>query len=399
MAEHVRELPSDRPPDGGRGWRFVGQELWEHLPVYFNVFGTLTVVALAMLYCTPPWRVLTATALLPLLWVLLFIHARYSTDPRAAGSAKPVLLHAVSIAVVLIGLNVFLEPVWDFNVIEPVTKFYPRAVVTDAAEITDGSGAVLFRKGEMITAPDGRHYKVEGRKLVHLEHKRKIVLGLEIFSILWAVLLMVHCLRWRGRGGLVKFFVAAALYGILLEVSGVTLDYFRENDYHFYLPLFAAPVATMVGWSTVFYPSVVVFEMLGRRWPTLRSMHVLPGGLLIALIALSGDLHLDPVATRLGLWTWHERLPDWHLGVPLVNFTSWLTAVFTFGVGYLYIHRRADWSERKKVAAMFVQIPIVQVAGGLINLLLCGLIEGFDGPVWQVLGLNIVKVLAALGRG
>ena len=35
----------------------------------------------------------------------------------------------------------------------------------------------------------------------------------------------------------------------------------------------------------------------------------------------------------------------------------------------------------------------------LLNFPLCGLIEGFNGPVWQVLRINISKSLALAGLG
>ncbi|TWI20368.1 carotenoid biosynthesis protein [Sphingobacterium siyangense] len=156
-----------------------------------------------------------------------------------------------------------------------------------------------------------------------------------------------------------------------------------RSDNNIYFPFLAAPLATMAGWSIVFYSSVFIYEMLEKKWTQLKTTNFLVIGLIISLIALFRDLQIDPVATNLGLWTWHEILEPWYCGVPLVNFTAWLCAVFCFGASYTFIIR-TKMSNGKKILAMFVMIPILLFLSGKMNFTLVGLIEGFDGPTWKL---------------
>jgi uncharacterized membrane protein len=198
----------------------------------------------------------------------------------------------------------------------------------------------------------------------------------------WAALLALHC-RWdRGWPGVALFFGVGAIYGFALENGGITLGFFSEAGYRFYVPLSRTPIAAVAGWCTMFYPSVFIAEKLIAHGPLWRR-RVIWSAVLVAAIALSSDLHFDHLATALGMWKWNERLPVFFLGVPLVNFTSWITAVFAFGAAYFYIERRA-WSATKKATAALLAVPIMLVVAGVANLLLVGLLEGFSGPSWGI---------------
>lgn len=390
----IRKRPCEDPSNNHQGVKFVIWELWKHLPVWYVFFSSLLMAMMAMLHFNPSRHLLTLTTVFPLFWFFVYFYARYSIDPGRTSVMKPLLTMGTVVVALLIAINLFLNPVWNAEVIVPIKQFYPHARIDNTPRIKDSHGKSLLdargvplEKGKMMTAPDGRQYKVEGKLLINLEYKKRIATGHEISNIFWLLLLVLHCWYWRGRQGLIKFFVATLIYGFLLESSGVQGDYFREYDYNFYLPMLAAPVATMAGWAMVFYSSLSIYEMIEWRWPKLKRVNVVLIGLLIAIIATSWDLHIDPISTGLGLWTWHELLPEWYLGVPMLNFMSWMTAVFVYGLGYTYIHRHTSWNDRQKIIAMFVMIPILLVAAAIINFTLCGIIEGFDGPTWQVLSL------------
>ena len=130
--------------------------------------------------------------------------------------------------------------------------------------------------------------------------------------------------------------------------------------------------------------SLQPWDILAKHWIKLQKINSLRAALFISMIALCWDLNVDPVATGLGLWTWNARLPAWFFGVPLVNFTSWFSAVFAFGVGYTVI-TRSRVSEKKKTAAMFAVIPLLLLAAAVINFGICGIAEGFGGPAWTVM--------------
>jgi len=102
------------------------------------------------------------------------------------------------------------------------------------------------------------------------------------------------------------------------------------------------------------------------------------------------DSLIDPFATDFGLWTWnraynHQNSFYW-FGVPLANFVSWFTAVFTFGAAYYYFElKKTGWEQMKRNAAMLCSLPLVLLAAGIIEFSSLGLIEGFHGPSWTIL--------------
>lgn len=171
-----------------------------------------------------------------------------------------------------------------------------------------------------------------------------IILLHEIMSFIWNVLIILHIFYYRRLGGLMFFYGAALLYGMTLESNGVMLKMFFEYDYHIYLPLLYAPLATMLNWATVFYLCVSVLHGCQDALPAVRRLHWFWGALLIAVLGLMIDLSIDPVATNVTLWTWNSafRSAPGLLGVPLLNFVSWFFAVGTFGAFYLYLTRDAQ---------------------------------------------------------
>lgn len=207
-------------------------------------------------------------------------------------------------------------------------------------------------------------------------------LAFEVLAILWVLILIVHCRRERGWPGVSVFFIVGAIYGFLLENSGISLGYFTESGYHLYVPFSRTPLSSVAGWCTIFYPSVFIAESLLDRLPAIRR-RVVWYAALVALIAVSSDLHFDHVATALGMWTWNPLLPAFFLGVPLVNYTSWVTSVFAFACVYYFIARRG-WSPRVRPGVAFLAVPVMLAIAAIGNLVLIGVLEGFSGPSWQI---------------
>ncbi|PCJ62941.1 MAG: hypothetical protein COA79_02085 [Planctomycetota bacterium] len=207
----------------------------------------------------------------------------------------------------------------------------------------------------------------------------------EIVNLIWIFFIAVHCAWYRGSQGYIKFFMIATLYGFFLESSGVQMGFFSEEGYHFYVPGFHAPLITMIGWSVIFYPSVVIFEKYHAAFFKDKRINVLVGALAVSGIALFFDFQIDPFASAFGLWTWNETLAPWFLGVPLLNFVSWFWAVFTFAVGYYVITQKNEWSELKKNLVFLCSIPLIQTIAGIGVFSVMSLVEGINGASMNIL--------------
>lgn len=221
-------------------------------------------------------------------------------------------------------------------------------------------------------------------------HVDTLITMYEISGVAWTLLLAAHCLAFGGWRKLVLFFGVAFFYGMILESGGVTMGYFSEDYYHLYLPGFSAPAATMFGWSTVFYPCVFILDGLRRGFPAVGGRSFAWQGLFVAIIALCLDAVIDPFATAFGLWKWNAAfMPETSVfifGVPLLNFVSWFSAVFSFGiVYYFYKLKRPGWSVLKRAAIMLASLPLVLAVAAVIEFGSLAAIEGFDGPSWTIL--------------
>ncbi|HOD13179.1 MAG TPA: carotenoid biosynthesis protein [Spirochaetota bacterium] len=221
-------------------------------------------------------------------------------------------------------------------------------------------------------------------------HADTLITWYEISNIAWTFLLAGHCFAFGGWRRLALFFGVAFLYGMVLESSGVTMGYFSEDHYHLYLPGFSAPVATMFGWSTVFYPCVYILDGIRRGFKQVGALSFAWQGLFVAIIALCFDAVIDPFATAFGLWKWNGAyLPEsgmFLFGVPLLNFISWFSAVFSFGIVFYYFElKKPAWSGAKRAAVMLASLPLVLAVAAVLEFGSLAAIEGLNGPSWTIL--------------
>jgi uncharacterized membrane protein len=91
-----------------------------------------------------------------------------------------------------------------------------------------------------------------------------------------------------------------------------------------------------------------------------------------ALVALTLDLLMEPVAVRSGLWRWTPPGP-W-LGVPIGNFVGWAVIVAGYALG---AERFGGVGSPAREAA----IRVVVIAGSILALVVVGL-------AWRMLGLE-----------
>jgi uncharacterized membrane protein len=117
---------------------------------------------------------------------------------------------------------------------------------------------------------------------------------------------------------------ALAAYGFALEVVAIAVFASHRYDDSWFLAPLGVPVAVAGVWSAVIVAAMAVAWRYGAVSPLARAATA-------ALVGVALDLMIEPVATRLGLWSWTPPGP-W-LGVPIGNFVGWAVIVGAYAYG------------------------------------------------------------------
>lgn len=180
------------------------------------------------------------------------------------------------------------------------------------------------------------------------------------------------CVRHAAKQGRAVLFsmLAAMLYGLLIELVGMTPRGRSGQNYHygeFLLVLFpgqpyALPVCIFVGWGILVY-AVIQTTTLAREgswfvWPFIN-----------ALLAVTLDFIQDPAASGPGgmdLWYWSPLADSaWIVGIPLINFVGWFVVVFSFSfftlLGRLLVPPGSR-GRRGDMAAAAAAVPLALLA-------------------------------------
>ena len=341
--------------------------IWHGLPAWCNVYMIAQILFVALFFEGGPFYFALLTAIIPSGPALYYIFTLRRNGPKGLKSSD---------------IDTWMDASPDA---------LPPDQLRELTNATEGPATRWFAL-TVLLAPvlAWIAYSFVFGKTGPLSQDRALLV-FEISSALWAILLFLHCLFQRGAQQAVIFFLGAGLYAFLLETGGIEMGFFSEASFHVFFPFSHTPLAVVSGWCTVFYPAFFLGEFLAHRW---RATQVSLFPIIVGLVALASDLHLDPVATALQFWTWHADLPARFLDVPVVNFTSWFWAVFAFGAGFLTIIRigtRMQWKRSTSTLVFLVSIPAIQGMAGFCNFLCIGLIEGFDGPSWKLLLLSIAS--------
>jgi len=133
-----------------------------------------------------------------------------------------------------------------------------------------------------------------------------------------------HAARALGprRAGLE--FGALAVYGYALERVAIAAFGSHEYAAGWLVAPGGVPVAVAVCWAAIILSAVAAAQRLGAWSPGALAMSA-------ALVGISLDLLMEPVAVRSGLWRWTPPGP-W-LGVPVGNFVGWGVIVGAYVLG------------------------------------------------------------------
>lgn len=187
-----------------------------------------------------------------------------------------------------------------------------------------------------------------------------IPLGTPFFELVVAplasLLALVHASRALGPGRAALEFVALGAYGYALE--RVAIRVFASHDYGsaWRLAPGGVPLAVAACWAAVILSALALAHRLGRRSP-------LGLALFAALVGVSLDLLMEPVAVRSGLWRWTPPGP-W-LGVPVGNFVGWgvIVGVYVLGAERQGHHASAGIQAARRLALGALAIAALVLVG------------------------------------
>ena len=179
-----------------------------------------------------------------------------------------------------------------------------------------------------------------------------------------AALAFHHARRALGARRAAGELLALAGYGFALEAVAMAVFASHAYDASWRVAPLGVPVAVAAVWAAVITSAMA---MAGRREssPWWRAGTA-------ALVAITLDLMIEPVATRAGLWSWTPPGP-W-LEVPVGNFVGWGVIVGAYAYG------AARWAGTGPIAIQAVR-RMALAAACIVALVLVG-------GAWTSLGLE-----------
>ncbi len=192
-------------------------------------------------------------------------------------------------------------------------------------------------------------------------------------------ILTFFAILWREKNNKRSFetLVLAFIFGMILESvnSSLSQAYFYSKDFLF--AVFGTPVAIGAGWAIVYYAAKKFAGKYRLKW------HEEP--FLMAFVAVIFDFFLDPVAIRLGFWTWRIPQDQEFLGVPYDNFIGWMAAVWTFAL-LINLSELNFWKKNISRAIKYATVIVSPVLLSLQITVIVSLSAVFSGrfSFWEI---------------
>lgn len=155
---------------------------------------------------------------------------------------------------------------------------------------------------------------------------------------------------------LLEILILAFAYGLLLEIINTRLSGSYSYSKDFIFQAYGIPFAIAAGWAIVYYASGQIAKYYGLEW--YRSPF------FMALLAVVFDMMLDPVAVRLGFWSWKIPLNQEWFGVPYDNLIGWMAVVWTFA----YLVNLSERQIFKEKISKLMKYVIVMISPVLLGI-------------------------------
>ncbi len=178
--------------------------------------------------------------------------------------------------------------------------------------------------------------------------------------------------RALGAGRAAVEILALVAYGFALE--WVSMSVFSSHEYgpEWRVAPLGVPLAVSLVWAALILSGLALAARLSLRSPLARAGAA-------ALLGLSLDFVMEPVATALGLWRWTP--PGAWLQVPLGNYVGWAVIVGGYAWG----------TERFSAPGSLLRQAMWR---GLLSLVALATLVGV-GLAWRRLGLEVLLPAAA----
>jgi hypothetical protein len=172
-------------------------------------------------------------------------------------------------------------------------------------------------------------------------------------AFLFGILLVRE--SWRGGGHWLSTLLVAMGFGFSIEMFFVTVySGYSYGDFLIDLTIGGhnVPLWVAVGWGTIIYTAMKATDRMGLPWFQKPAMD--------ALLAVSLDITLDPIAEALGWWYWTRE--GQFFGVPFDNFIGWLMIV-----GLYSFYTRAGWELTKSKPKVQVLMPLAALVASALS--------------------------------
>jgi uncharacterized membrane protein len=177
------------------------------------------------------------------------------------------------------------------------------------------------------------------------------------------LLVFLHARRALGAGRAAVELLVLVGYGYLLERVAIAVFASHVYGSSWRLAPAGVPLAVAATWAAVIVSAMALAGRLAGPSPFARA-------LVAALLGISLDLLMEPVAVARGLWAWTP--PGSWLGVPIGNFVGWAVIVGAYTLG---AERFADGASLLSQALRRAALGVASVATLVVV-----------GMAWQALG-------------
>ncbi len=216
-----------------------------------------------------------------------------------------------------------------------------------------------------------------------------LVLQVSMF-VIPTLLLLLHGLTSLGiKKGMLLIGLASAV-GTFFEYVGLTYGTFFGGTYIYksQLTFFKVPIVVMIFWAVFIYSGYCLTNALTAfirfSQPTQKLQNwwrLLPLILLDGYFVLAIDFFLDPVAVKLGEWSWPTG--GQYFGIPWGNFVGW----FLIAVIVSAVFRSIQYLSKNKPLQLTKLMTVFPTFGyGLLALYLATLAWQFQLGIFIFIG-------------